>query len=455
MNMKLANLATFFKKIFLIGIILFNHHAYSQSNEIPKEILDQYNDVMNYVKKIRTDEKFNPPEPPSFYIDYCYPCDKARQKKYVDDSAHFVDTYFAEEKPYIKKGAAVLQYVRQALLVGLLPDTTYLSGDMIEAAVKISQKIQRKMTAAWNKYSPLPEKVHFLAKFMSELDRNMGIVGGKSDMPDFGVLRKREILATIHQITEAREKLNYRILLNTPFIFEVFREAALLDLTPEDMGDYIGNYFSVSKFKFTVKTNASVIGPDGTTFMASLTGEDIYIAKPGKDCQLVWKPADTAKPKMVYALNEISIRIPKPQQPVFNGDRRYTSPPAKVKLDFCDDQKDRDNVHLYGFITGIGLAVENWTLNGRKYPGAAVLTAYAVSFPDTRQYTEMQPDDVPVNSGVPFGFYLKQKPVNEEEVIFDQRLDAKKTSPSPQHVQYGEITLKIEHVEKKVKPRTS
>jgi len=99
--------------------------------------------------------------------------------------------------------------------------------------------------------------------------------------------------------------------------------------------------------------------------------------------------------------------------------------------------------------------VENWTLNGRKYPGAAVLTAYAVSFPDTRQYTEMQPDDVPVNSGVPFGFYLKQKPVNEEEVIFDQRLDAKKTSPSPQHVQYGEITLKIEHVEKKVKPRTS
>jgi len=116
MNMKLANLATFFKKIFLIGIILFNHHAYSQSNEIPKEILDQYNDVMNYVKKIRTDEKFNPPEPPSFYIDYCYPCDKARQKKYVDDSAHFVDTYFAEERPYIKKGEAVLTYVRRALL---------------------------------------------------------------------------------------------------------------------------------------------------------------------------------------------------------------------------------------------------------------------------------------------------------------------------------------------------
>ena len=445
------------KAIIVLVVICFSCYAYSQSKDfpkdIPKDILEQYNQVMNYVKNIRANEKFDPPEPPSFYIDYCYPCDEARKKKYFDDSAHFVDTYFAEEKLYLKKGSVVLHFVRQSLLLGTLSDTTYLSGDMIQAAIQISGRMQRKMTVAWNKYSPTPEKVHFLANYMIQIKRDNEIVGADVVMTDEGIVRQTEALALIHQITQAREKLNYRILLNTPVIVEAFRKAALISLTAEEMGDNVGNYLGGSQFKFTIETKAKVVGQDGATFAASLSGEGTYTAKPGKDCQLIWKQIDTPNPKLYYELKDISIRIPKPEQPVFMGTRKYTSPPAQVKLDFCDDQKDRDNVHLYGFKTESPL--ETWTLKGKMFPANAVLTSYIVSFPDTRQYTEFERGGVTVHSGVPFGFYFKQKPVNENPIIFEQTIDARQISPSPQNVIYGEVKLKIEYINPNQKPRTS
>jgi len=436
-----------------IGVILFCYGAYSQSPPVPKPIIDQYNEVMNFVKKAPPLGKLNPPPPPSTYLDYCFPCDKERQAQVARDSINFTDVYMGEETAMLKKANRVGEHFANRRVMKVAFDSSAflkMTRDMFNAKMVLSQRIQAKLMAAWKKYYNVSEKVPFLVHQMMEQHRMNEIVGVKSEssMPSINLLRQLEISAIVRKFRKARDERDYTVLLNTDVIVETFRQAAMIGLSADDLGDNEMNYVSKTRFLFTIETKAKIQVEDGS-YGASFSNQSVFSAKPGKDCHLTWTQVDPSGTDMVYELKDIFMIYADAERPVYVGPKSWLSPAPQIKLDFCDDT--RDTAHFYGFNCPTG--VENWTYKGQSLTGMASQLTYILCFPDKRPYTEMQGQremNKPIKSKAPmtpFGFYVKQSPKNKVKIILEKSIDAKEFTTQAQYVNYGEFKLKIEHVE--------
>jgi len=406
-------------------------HTFAQ--DLPASTRKLYDEVMHYVKNLSKDKDFTPTVPPTTYYDYCFPCDQKRQAQFAKDSIKFMDEYMGEENTQMKK---VAQVTKEA--------TAFedIEHDMMMASITIAQRMQAKLAAAWKIYGTDPGKIPFLVSRMLEQDRFNGLRSVSSDaMPPVGELLLARVESAIRILQKAKAEHDYPILLNTPLINDAFRSAALIDMK---LDDNIIDYLNQARFQFTIETKAKVQGTDGTTFSASLSNKSFFKTRPNDKCQLEWTMIEPGGDKMIYELKDIAMRIPKPEQPVYNGGREYISNPPEMKFDFCDES--RDLVHMYGFYQRSGV-VENWTWKGRPLPGTVVLHAYVICFPDTKQYTDYQKGGA-LPSPVAYGFYIKAQPKNKSLVILEKTLDASQTTMAPQNVVYGDFKIKIEHAPK-------
>ncbi len=440
------------KSIFFIGVILFCGGVYSQSPPVPKAIVDQYNEVMNYIKNLTPVGKLDPPPPPSTYFDYCFPCDEKRQAAFNHDSINFIDVYMGEETAMLKKANRIGEHFANRRAMKVAFDSAAflkMTRDMFHAKMVLSQRVQVKLMAAWKKYYNNPEKVPFLVHQMIEQHRLNEIVGVKSEaaMPAVSILRQLEIAAIVRKFNKAKEERDYPVLLNIDAIVETFRAADLLGMAG-DLNDNVMNYTSQTRFLFTIETKAKVAVEDGA-FGASFSNKSIFSAKPGKDCHLNWTQVDPSGTNMIYELKDIFMIYADAERPVYVGATNWTSPVPQIKLDFCDDT--RDTAHFFGFSCPTGL--ENWTYKGQPLTGMAGQLTYIICFPDTRPYTELAQLGVTKTPRLskspmaPFGFYVKQLPKNKEKIIVQKSIDAKDFTTQPGYVSYGEFKLKIEHVE--------
>ncbi len=438
----MKHLATYLKLVAIACCLGISASGTAQViTSVPDAVHDAFNALMNYVNNLPADKDFTPPPPPSTYFDYCFPCDKKRQQEFARDSIKFVDVYMGDEITQMKNVNTVLAWTRKN------PSAREVANSTFKAALTVSQRMQAKLVAAWKQYKDISEKVPFLADRMIEQHRANELVGVKSDagMPLVGDILAFRVLSYMNKLKEAKKELDYPIILNGDLIFDAFRSAEMIGISTTQLGDNIFNYRGLGRFQFTIETKAKIQAPDGTTYAASLSNKSFFWAKPGKNCELQWilREPDTAK--MIYDLKDISIRIPKPLQPVFGGTTKYTSIPPEVKLDFCDEA--HNTLHFFGFSHGPRL--ETWFYKGQVFPASAVLQAYTVSFPDMKQYTNFQNGTSASLSVVPFGFYVEQAPKNKNPVILEKTIDASQVSMTPQNVVYGDFKIKIEHAPKK------
>ena len=419
----------------------------AQLPEIHKSIIALHDEVMNYVQNLPKEDKFDPPPPPSMYFDYCFPCDKERQQIYIRDSTNFMNACWGKDTVYINKANTVLNFFTNRRLYKFAYDTIrgqQMEANLVDAKITISERFQSRLLAAWKKYGNQDDKLPFLFNRLSDQYRLHELVGVKllEGMPLYGTLQQLLVYAQLRILAKAKKELDYRFLLNTPWIIDIFRTAELMGMKAENLPDNLMNYLKVNQFLFTIETKAKIRGQDGGHYLASLSSQEILAATPDRDCHLKWSlGADTLK--MHYQLNDIRMIPPKGEVPTYVGDNAFSSPAPQIKLDFCDDK--RDTAHFYGFKKdGDG---EKWQIKGIIAPAAVSLAAYMIAFPDTRQYSQFQRGGVVTTYAVPFGFYVKQVPWNYHKVILEKTVYSKDVSQYPQYVDYGEFKLKIEYVD--------
>jgi hypothetical protein len=419
--------------------------ASAQLPEIHKSIVALHDEVMNYINNLPKQDGELPP-PPSMYFDYCFPCDKERQAIYVRDSTNFMNACYGEDTIYLNKASTVLHFFASRREFKFAYDTVkgqQMEINMLNAKIIIAQRVQTRLVQAWSKYGGQDEKIPFLVYRMREMDRLNQLWGVPpvEGMHDFGILEELLLRAKLRALQKAKEELDYRVLLNGDWIFELFRTAEAMGISPEMLGDNIMNYAKIDWFVFTIETKAKIRGTNGAYYSANLSSKQIFTAKAGRDCHLKWSMGKETE-QMKYQLNELRMVPPKGEQPLYVGDKTFVSPQPDMRLDFCDNK--RDTAHFYAFKAE---GKEMWEIRGMAAPAGVSLAAYMIAFPDNKVYSEYARGGVGANYTAPFGFYVKQVPKNNVKVILEKTIFSKDVTPYPQYVDYGEFKLKIEHVE--------
>jgi len=418
----------------------------AQLPPIHPSIVALHDEVMNFVHNLPKKDDDLPP-PPSWYYDYCFPCDKERQAIYVRDSINFMNACMGKDSIYLNKANTVLTHIANRRLYKFAYDTVQgqqMEINMMNAKIIIAQRVQSRLVAAWSKYGGQDEKIPFLVSQMIQMHRLNELWGVPpvEGMHNFGILEQLLVYAQLRVLQKAKEELDYRVLLNGDWIVAVFRRAETIGLKPESLGDNLTNYMGINQFLFTIETKARIRGMDGSHYSASLSSQQIFTANAGRECHLKWVMGKETE-KLHYQLNDIKFIPAKGQQPIYVGDKVFSSPQPQIKLDFCDNS--RDTAHFYGFSnSGDG---EKWEIKGNAVSAGVSLSTYIIAFPDNKVYSEFARGGVGANYTAPFGFYVKQVPSNYHKVILEKTIYSKDVSSYPQYVDYGEFKLKIEHVE--------
>ena len=441
---------------FLVVLFFFAEHAIAQIPDsilnppVPQNILKAHDEVMAYVDSVKPLKDLKPPPPPSTYYDYCYPCDKAKQKLYTDARNKFMKEYLGEEFSVMDKANSVLNYFHELRSKHRPFDSTAflkLTPDMFHALLFLSKRIEAKVAAAWDKYNSEEDKLPFLVNLIvNQLHVNGMVEKEDSTLPSPNTLLQRLFDSEHNILVKAKEQHDYKILLNTAWINGLFHDATAAGFA-QNWSDGHGEYLSINQFEFSIDAKCRVNGTQGGYYSAAFNSKFIMQANPDSLCHLKWTfPQKEAKYISVNR-DEISFETGKGESPTFQGPENWYSDSPEVKLDFCDSTWD--HIRFFAFIPGSPghlTFMEDWNFRGHiMHPGVS-MAAFTVGFPDKDRAERLVSGQSPERMASPYSFLIKQRLKNNDEVILEKELDGKQ-GPNARYVQYAKFKLRVVHVE--------
>ena len=441
---------------FLVFLFFFAEHAIAQIPDsilnppVPQNILRAHDEVMAYVDSAKPLKDLKPPPPPSTYYDYCYPCDKAKQKSYSDANNKFMKEYLGEEFSVMDKANSVLNYFQELRSKHLPFDSTAflkLTADMFHALLFLSERIETKLAAAWDKYNSEEDKLPFLVKLIiNQLHVNGMVDKEDSPLPSANTLVQRLLDSEHNVLLKAKAEHDYKILLNIRWIIGLFRDANSNGIA-QNWSDWDGQYLDINQFEFSIDAKCRVNGTQGGYYSAAFSSKFIMQAAPDSLCHLKWTfPQKEAKYISVNR-DEISFETGKGESPTFAGPENWYSDSPEVKLDFCDSTWD--HIRFFAFIPGSPghlTFAEDWNFRGHIMHPSVSLGAFMVGFPDMDRAQRLMSNQSPERMASPYSFLIKQRLKNNEAVILEKELDGKQ-GPNARYVQYAKFKLRVVHVE--------
>ncbi len=433
---------------FLFVLFFFAEHAIAQIPDsilnppVPQNILKAHDEVMAYVDSVKPLKDLQPPPPPSTYYNYCYPCDKAKQKLYTEARNKFMKEYLGEEFSVMDKANSVLNYFQELRSKHRPFDSTAflkLTPDMFHALLFLSKRIEAKLAAAWDRYNSEDDKLPFLVNLIvNQLHVNGMVEKEDSPLPSANTLMQRLFDSEHEVLVKAKEQHDYKILLNTPWINGLFHDATAAGFA-QDWTDWHGQYLSIDQFEFSIDAKCRVNGTAGGYYSAAFSSKFTMHANPDSLCHLKWTFLQQEAKYIAVNRDEISFETGKGESPTFVGPENWYSDSPEVKLDFCDSTWD--NIRFFAFIPGSPghlTFVEDWNFRDRIMHPSVSLGAFMVGFPDKDRLQRLTSNSSPERMASPYSFLIKQRLKNNDAVILEKELNGKQ-GPNARYVQYAKL----------------
>ena len=430
---------------FLVSLLILSIALFAQTNApVLSRIMAQYNEVKDFASKADDPIPTRVVPPPVMHFDYCYPCDKARQAEYVTASADFVNKYLQPEIDYIKKADEVIGGLNQQVaFTDLTPDKIdELKNEMVRAIVKISDRNHRKLAYAWESYKDDAKRNHLIGSFLVNQLSNRQKHGYPplDGMPTATDIIKQLVNSGIGLVTQAKERLDYSVLLNIKWIAALYNNAESIGIPMDELQTSLFEFAYVNRFKIFVETASRSAGPGGTYQSAELSGEGVFLAAPDSNCQLQWKLAEPDIFSYTYKLKSFEMKGNLTGKMPYTGTEIFHSPPPEIKLGFCEP--NRDTADFYGFGRKKEKE-ETWKVEEKKLEMETMTILYSMGFHDVKQYERKayQKDTANRYAKVGFGFLLKDKLVNMQKIVFDKRIEGRTHAMLP----VAWFRVRIEH----------
>ena len=460
---------------------------------LPPWLEDDYADVKRFVDQIRQHTgQFNLTPPPDKDLDYCFPCDEARQQSYKDATEKFMKDFLYDEYVHIGKCGDILNYfvsqrgnpqfdTVQALAI---------ENELFSSISDILGFIERKMLALWDTYKHDAKKIPFMYEYLVRVLRNNVLLGRmeSNNVQQFHRIGMEGVETAMAYLNKARDELDFTVLLNLDWMVDLFRTAealGIVDMLVLKTGllDYLNNNY----FKLTVDAHA-VMENENTHLEAQMYGVDFLVAIPDENCQLHWNLVQPGK--VIFELRKPQMRV-NDKNPAYIGTREWVTSAPTLKLDFCNAE-NRDTALFYNFHPTKG--TEKWDLpNTASYPMQTIRSVFLMSFMDKERMKAMAKNpefqremqqkmmekqqeflkaqqkmktpgamtseqlaqmnnmmnasqDILSTLETPLlSFLLKDRLVNFRKVVFDHTLDGRNLMPDNEFIKHALFKVKIEH----------
>ena len=140
-------------------------------------------------------------------------------------------------------------------------------------------------------------------------------------------------------------------------------------------------FMQSNRFELLVDAE-SVIGGEGKTMTAKMTGKNIFRAIPDKDCKLRWFLSEPDPKLMQFTLEKVELKIGASAS--YIGTYEWQAPPAEILLGFCD-KPARDTVLIQMFQPK---GKELWVIDEQTTPGKFVTGIIFNCFMDEKRVKE-------------------------------------------------------------------
>ena len=464
----------------------------SSNKEIPPNILNAYNEVLNFVKD--QSPITESPSPPSIGFDYCYPCDKDRQAAFRRDSVAFMK-WTEQERENLARAMQVIGYFGSRKANRLPYDSSVartMEEEMFDAFDKIMDRLGKKLLQVWNKLQNDETKLPFITQLMFEFLRAQQLMGLSTtpDFPEALQIAAKAVESGIRFLSKAKSERDYKVLLNIRWIVTLFRTAELLGMESQKFEHTFLDFLKINQFKVYVDARGK-ISQEGVVMAATMTGENIFGAIPDSNCVLKWTLLSPDEKEMKFHLDEAVMKLPDVTA-TYTGTRDWKTYPASLQLDFCDEQKDTALLHGFFPLNG----KESWIVQGEKVGTQAIHSIYYTCFMDVKRIQAMANDPalqakmeqqmkekyeqfVAANQGAKdpskmtpqqiekmneamlaarditniiqsvstYSFICKERLRNKQKIVYDAQVNGKELVPENTAIEEAILKLRIEHVE--------
>jgi hypothetical protein len=467
-----------------------------EGSDLPPYIEMYYNQVLQYVASLSSTSIPEPPVPPGRGLDYCSPCDAGRKAAYAQQEEAFYQ-YLEKEREQMEKAIAVMHYFTKRKFKQQPYDSAAearMMPRMKQAMRFILTRIGAKMMKVWNKYKNDADKLPFLAEQMLAFIRAEELTGinAYEGFPSPGEISQQCVFTALKQVDTAKQKRDYRILLNVRWIVGLYRSAELCGMDQSGFENGLTDFLRINHFELSVQADATM-GKENTEMSANMSGKNVFGAAPDSNCVLKWTLLSPDSTKMKYTLEEASMILPKTEA-VYTGTYNWKTTPATLMLDFCKAEKD--TAMLYGFMPDEGK--ETWVVGGQTLQSPNNISSiYMHCFMDVKRMraiaadpatlarlqqqmqekykefmaayqasgndpSKMSPKEMEkmaeamnaskdisyiVQSVSPLSFLCKERLRNNQKTVFEVKLNGKELFPENTGIKEAIFTVKIEHVE--------
>jgi len=430
-----------------ISFLILHITLFSQTNEPDfAKLIAQYNEVKDFASNADGPIPTRFVTPPVMHFDYCYPCDKVRQAEYSKGSEDFVNKYLNPEVQYIKKADEVIGGLNQQVAFTNLTQEKIdqMKNEMIEATIKLSDRNHRKLAHAWDEFKDDAKRNFLIADLLVRHLKIRQTFGREplEGMPTVYEIVKQLVNSGINVIAQAKESLDYPVLLNIKWIAALYNNAESIGIPMDELQTSLFEFANVNRFRIYVETASRSAGPGGTYQNAQLTGEGVFLATPDSNCKLQWRLIGPDTLRLIYKLEAFEMKANPGGNLPYTGTEFFYSPPPEIKLGFCE--QNRDTADFYGF-GHHHKEEETWKVKDKTVQMESLGILYTMGFNDPQQYGRKayRTDTANRYAKVQFGFLLKDKLVNMQKIVFDKRIDGKTHSMLPT----AWFRVKIEHDE--------
>lgn len=317
------------------------HGPYASFEPAEQTFDEAMQEVLDFYEKHKNETIFYVPTPPRREFSYCLMNNKAVAANYERDFEQFRKDLVGRDEDIFQLCLKLYHHSEVFLDNEGKLDTDKKLTPVTSMLLK--RQYDRAMLLI-NQFSNDPYRCWSVFRMSLLIDRQLALVGWYDEAQTIYIVwssMENAIKSWALMFEKAMQDYDYPVALNIYAILGIERIAQLHDL---DYNIPLDKLIKFNRFKLNMHVS-SKISVDGGYQLAELNGDNWFSALPDSSGRLVWILIGPLvnKVSMTLVAAEFRGKIDFP----YIGTRKWESQYPKMKIDFCDQQKDTLDIYMF------------------------------------------------------------------------------------------------------------